>query len=139
MTPPPPAGPSAEGRRHGTPRPLFAAIALAAGFAALLLVLRFANPVTTPGFPRCMFHSLTGYNCPGCGTERALHALATGRPWLAFRCNPLLFACLPLLFLTVAAPRWWVRRTRLVKAIAPIVVAWWIARNLFPVFAIPVS
>ena len=142
MTPPPPAGtacPPPVGSRSGPSRPLFAAIALTAGFAAILLAMRFVNPVTAPGFPRCLFHALTGYDCPGCGTGRALHALASGRLWLALRCNPLLFACLPLLFSLVAAPRWWNRRTRLVKVFAPIFVAWWIVRNLFPVFAIPVT
>jgi hypothetical protein len=26
-------------------------------------------------FPRCVFYSLSGYYCPGCGSQRAIHSL----------------------------------------------------------------
>lgn len=39
---------------------------------ALLFVV---DPATTAWFPWCPFHELTGWNCPGCGAARALHAL----------------------------------------------------------------
>lgn len=42
-------------------------------------------------YPRCVFKMLTGLDCPGCGTTRALHHLLHGRVEEAFRLNPMLF------------------------------------------------
>ncbi len=42
------------------------------GLAALFFVF---NPAENGIYPRCMFHSLTGYYCPGCGSQRAVHHL----------------------------------------------------------------
>ena len=40
--------------------------------AVLFFVL---DPEKNTLFPKCMFHSLTGVYCPGCGSQRALHSL----------------------------------------------------------------
>ena len=40
----------------------------------------------------CMFHNLTGLDCPGCGMTRAAHALLHGRLYQAFRFNPFIYA-----------------------------------------------
>ena len=32
------------------------------------------DPSETPLFPRCPFYSLTGWYCPGCGSQRAVHS-----------------------------------------------------------------
>lgn len=42
------------------------------GLAILFFVL---NPVEHQLFPRCVFNALTGYYCPGCGSQRAIHSL----------------------------------------------------------------
>ncbi|MCY1720603.1 DUF2752 domain-containing protein [Prolixibacteraceae bacterium Z1-6] len=42
------------------------------GVAVLFFVL---DPNKHELFPRCIFHSLTGAYCPGCGSQRALHSL----------------------------------------------------------------
>jgi len=42
------------------------------GLAVLFFVL---NPSEHALFPKCAFHSLTGYYCPGCGSQRAIHNL----------------------------------------------------------------
>jgi hypothetical protein len=41
-------------------------------------------------FPRCPFHALTAMYCPGCGSQRALHALLNGELMHAITLNPLL-------------------------------------------------
>jgi len=46
---------------------------LGAGAIVWLAVL---DPATVPWFPRCLFLAATGWECPGCGTQRALHDLA---------------------------------------------------------------
>ena len=42
------------------------------GPAVLFFVLDPAEHVI---FPRCVFHTITGYYCPGCGSQRAVHSL----------------------------------------------------------------
>jgi hypothetical protein len=33
------------------------------------------DPSKNQLFPRCAFNALTGYYCPGCGSQRAIHSL----------------------------------------------------------------
>lgn len=41
-----------------------------------LAVLFFAlDPAKHTVFPKCIFNSITGYYCPGCGSQRAVHSL----------------------------------------------------------------
>lgn len=54
-------------------------------------------------YPRCPFRMLTGLDCPGCGSQRALHALLHGDIASAWRCNALLVAGLPVVALLVSA------------------------------------
>ncbi|RNF82284.1 DUF2752 domain-containing protein [Lysobacter psychrotolerans] len=64
-----------------------ALVAIAGGF----WVLRTFDPNAVGNlFPRCMFHALTGWFCPGCGMTRALHALAQGDLPRALSMNVLL-------------------------------------------------
>ena len=48
-------------------------IAVCAG-CLLFVYGRFAPGSGFP-FPRCIFFQLTGYRCPGCGLQRALHSM----------------------------------------------------------------
>lgn len=48
------------------------------GIGILSLYFLF-SPSHVDLFPKCPFHSLTGYHCPGCGSQRAIHALLHGR------------------------------------------------------------
>jgi ethanolamine transporter EutH len=57
----------------------------------------FFNPGTHGFYPVCLFHSLTGLNCPGCGMTRALHALLHGNVLLALRDNALFVSLLAVL------------------------------------------
>ena len=78
--------------------------------AALLLLgalFFFFDPVRHSFYPTCLFHKLTGLNCPGCGGLRALHHLTHGSLVTAFRCNPLFIGLLP--FLLFLALRWFLR------------------------------
>jgi hypothetical protein len=69
------------------------ALVLALGAAAGLLLVPFA-PVLARLAPGCPFHALTGVPCPGCGTTRALVALAHGDFAGALAFNPLATAAL---------------------------------------------
>jgi hypothetical protein len=52
-------------------------------------VVFFFNPNTHGFYPACLFHKLTGLNCPGCGATRALYALLHGNLRLALKDNGL--------------------------------------------------
>jgi hypothetical protein len=121
------------------PRRLLAVLgALGVGAAGLFVLYRF-EPVTAGFYPQCLFHALTGLDCPGCGTARALHALLHGRIGAAFRFNPMLLLYAPvMLFGAADAARAFVTRTPLRNAttrpwlgwsIAITVAGWWVVRN----------
>ena len=38
----------------------------------------FYDPSLNGFFPRCPFLSITGWRCPGCGSQRAIHAILHG-------------------------------------------------------------
>jgi hypothetical protein len=89
----------------------FAWLAVLAGLGLLgvAVLVRF-NPAEHSFFPRCVFHSISGWDCPGCGGQRALHHLLHGQFGLALRHNALLLLLLPLGFWQ--ASRWfWEQHT----------------------------
>ena len=98
------------------------------------------DPSHSAWLPQCPFHALTGWECPACGGQRALHALLHGRPGEAVRFNLFLVVSVPY-FLAVA----WTSldRGRVAGRLRPIVqhrwvacaycvlfVVWWVVRNL---------
>ncbi|WP_225974845.1 DUF2752 domain-containing protein [Arachidicoccus ginsenosidivorans] len=46
-------------------------------------------------FPKCPFRSLTGLQCPGCGSQRAIHDLLNLDILGAFRENALMVVSIP--------------------------------------------
>jgi hypothetical protein len=75
--------------------------------AAGASVLFFFNPAQYHFYPICVFHELTGLECPGCGGSRALYAVLHGRILDALHCNALVVFALPLLIYT--GVRWLAR------------------------------
>jgi hypothetical protein len=65
-------------------------------------VLFFFDPAQHAFYPRCLWHSMTGLACPGCGSLRALHQLLHGHLGAALHLNPLLVLASPLLFWLIA-------------------------------------
>ena len=65
----------------------------AAGVAALVLFL--FDPARCALYPVCMFHQMTGLDCPGCGSLRALHQLLHGHFGSALHFNALAVLSLP--------------------------------------------
>ena len=59
------------------------------------LVYYFYHPAHYQLFPKCIFKSVTGLSCPGCGGQRAIHELLHLNFRKAFEYNALLVISLP--------------------------------------------
>ena len=71
--------------------------ALVIGACVVLLAVYGLFDPARRFFPRCPFHMLTGLDCPGCGSQRAVHSLLHGDVSTAFGYNQLLVVMLPYL------------------------------------------
>ena len=90
-------------------------------------------------FPPCIFRTLTGFTCPGCGTTTALHEITHGHLLAAFMLNPQLVLALPFLLyallrysVTVMSgrvPRPNALPAGYIYALFFVIVSFWIFRN----------
>ncbi|MBR5898274.1 MAG: DUF2752 domain-containing protein [Muribaculaceae bacterium] len=106
---------------------------------AILCIYFYFDP-TSRFFPSCPFLSLTGLECPGCGSQRALHALLHGDIVAVWHLNAALFVFVPLLIaLFVAELLGPQRAPRLYTALnsryviwgtAVFIIVWWVVRNV---------
>ena len=86
--------------------PLGTAVAALAATAYVGLV----DPNDPGRYPTCPFLAVTGQFCPGCGSLRAVHALATGDPAAALGLNVL--TVVSVVLLAAIWGRWTVRSWR---------------------------
>lgn len=83
------------------PRPTALGPVAVAGAAAVgCLVLGLVDPTQSRLVPPCPFKALTGLDCPGCGTTRAMHQLFTGHPGAAVGLNAVTMLAIPIVV-------WW--------------------------------
>ena len=74
--------------------------------AVVALILFFCDPARVAIYPVCVFHQVTGLDCPACGSLRAMHQLLHGNIIGALHFNAFtvlslpLFAALGLYFIT---------------------------------------
>jgi len=104
--------------------------------AAYLFVF---EPGKTGIFPSCLFRSLTGFQCPGCGSTRAMHQLLHGHVVAAFELNPFFLLAIPFLLYALirysvvvmrgGVPRQNTLPPPYIYALFFIVVSFWIFRN----------
>ncbi|MBC7557266.1 MAG: DUF2752 domain-containing protein [Chryseobacterium sp.] len=66
-----------------------------------LVFYYFINPLSTNFIIKCPFKSITGWDCPGCGSQRAVHELLHGNFKQAFFYNPLFIIALPYAFVGI--------------------------------------
>ena len=75
-------------------------------FIILLIIILGAvyfvfDPLKSSFFPSCPFKSFTGLDCPGCGSQRAIHELMHLNFKKAFEYNALLVLSVPYLLLLI--------------------------------------
>lgn len=111
-----------------------------AGIVLIGLVYFCFNPSENAIFPKCPFLVLTGWKCPGCGSQRAIHSLLHLDFAGAFEYNILLVTSLPLIAILIYAelrrekhPHLYIKlhNTKFIWSYFAIVIAWWIGRNIF--------
>ncbi|MDE6445320.1 MAG: DUF2752 domain-containing protein [Alistipes sp.] len=121
-------------RRHAAAAAVFAVVAV----VALAAAYYFADPYSV-WMPKCPFRLLTGFDCPACGSQRALQALVHGRVAEALGHNPFLVISIPY-FLLVAYTTFWpqarergllryVQHPTVIYLYAAVFILWWIFRN----------
>ena len=115
--------------------------ALVLGFITPSIIFLFLfDPASSIFYAPCIFHKLTGFCCPGCGSLRALHQILHGNLVKAFGLNPLMVLSLPFLgyvFLSrvvlvgrkrskpgVFIPDFWI------WIIGTVILGFWILRNI---------
>ncbi len=98
------------------------------------------NPANSTLFPKCPFLVLTGFKCPGCGSQRVIYSLLHGDIISAFNYNALLVISLPILLLLGYAEYFRIKQTKLYTNLHHpyficgwliIIIIWWIFRNVF--------
>lgn len=106
----------------------------------LVAVYYFYDPSKSIAFPKCVFLLLTGYKCPGCGSQRAIYHLLHFNVGAAFKENMLLVLSIPLVVLLIYTEL--VRKTKsafylkvnskkLIVGYFIVVVLWSVLRNVF--------
>lgn len=112
-------------------------------FVVVLLLVGiyfFYDPTHNLLFPKCIFYSLTGYKCPGCGSQRAIYHLLHFNLSGAFKENMLLVLTIPLILLLAYAEM--VRKKKssfyikihsqkLIVGYFVVVLLWGVLRNVF--------
>ena len=105
----------------------------------------FFDPATSVLAPKCIMKEITGYQCPGCGFQRAAHAFLHGRVIEAVSYNLFFIIAIPYILvlmystlmmhgehpsrLTVKLFDFATSRYTLYAYIA-IYLIWWVVRNL---------
>jgi hypothetical protein len=81
--------------RYKKSLPAFAGTLFLLGCGTIFLF----DPMQSAFYPPCFFKKLTGLNCPGCGSSRALHQLMHGDVLAAIDYNFLLVIFLPVVII----------------------------------------
>ncbi|SDE84595.1 Protein of unknown function [Epilithonimonas hungarica] len=66
-------------------------------FLTLICIYYFFDPTKYSFFLKCPLKTMTGYECAGCGVQRAFHSLLHFRFLEAFKYNPLFVISIPVL------------------------------------------
>lgn len=116
-------------------------IALIAVIVIAAIVVYFSyNPSTSKFFPRCIFFTVTGLRCPGCGSQRVIHSLLHGNIGAAWGYNAFMVCVIPVFIIyllndytKIIPPKFRKILTHRVTLLILFVsvVLWFVLRNIF--------
>ncbi len=84
--------------------------------------------------PSCVIRRLTGYDCPGCGSQRALDALLHGHIAEAWSYNYALPVLVAVALLYIVSPqriRGVLYHPATLSALIIAMLGWWVLRNVY--------
>lgn len=122
---------------------LFKIILLSLLALGLIIVFFVFDPSNYSFFPKCPFLYLTGFTCPGCGSQRAIHDLLHLNLSGALKHNPFMVLIIPYFLgaIYVRTKKKWNAREKKIRKIfygAPaiwtllvVTISFWIGRNIF--------
>ena len=123
-----------------TGRTRFLSPVVLVAIAAAVMVLYFIfDPALSRFAPKCSFYLITGWECPGCGSQRMLHALLRGEIGEAWGYNPVLLCLLPVIGVMLLAalfrprmPRFYaaINSLPVILSVTAVMIGWGIIRNL---------
>lgn len=112
-----------------------------AAITALAFTYHYFDPARYSYFPRCPFYRITGYQCPLCGSQQAIHHMLHWEWFDALRANLLLVLALPYILAAIivdALPenrtqhwRKWLLGKPTVWVMIGLVILFWIVRNIY--------
>lgn len=114
-----------------------AAIVLA---VVAVIVYFVIDPAKYHFFPRCPILALTGFKCPGCGSQRVLHALLHGDLRQAAHYNAFLLAAIPVIAVYLINDYTKFHSRSLdnilnhpitIVFLGVLTMAWWVLRNIY--------
>ena len=119
-------------------KPVYKAILWVIGLSCFFLVYHYFDPTHSQWAPKCPFWLLTGYYCPGCGSQRAIHCFLNGHIWEGIRHNYILVPSLLYVMVLTISPREGKVYTALSSSTAcwiifAVFMVWWVLRNIFGV------
>ena len=117
-------------------------VAIGLLLVGVLVVLTLVDPAQSIWIPKCPVKLLTGLQCPGCGFQRAAHALLHGDVLGALRFNWFLLYAVPYLLVLIAERfflrgKWqqrirrWAEDNRVVWSYVVVYFVWFVVRNIY--------
>lgn len=76
-------------------------IAISVFLVGLVCVYYLIDPSKSSFFLKCPLKAVSGYDCPGCGVQRAFHELLHFRFFEAFKYNQLFVLSIPILVIVL--------------------------------------
>ena len=128
------AGGQSKGMRQG--------VFIGLSVMAVALVALYVGTPASENWPiKCLLYRFTGWQCPLCGSQRAIHEMLHGNVVEAWHYNPALWLALPYFGVWAVGSMMpgleehklvrWVRQDRVLAVVAVALLLWGVVRNLY--------
>lgn len=128
------AGGQSKGMRQG--------VVIGLSVMAVALVALYVGTPASENWPiKCLLYRFTGWQCPLCGSQRAIHEMLHGNVVEAWHYNPALWLALPYFGVWAVGSMMpgleehkivrWARQDRVLAVVAVALLLWGVVRNLY--------